>query len=125
MKLHDLGFNEWFIQKLKESGKTDYHIARITSVNKGSYLVRNEGGEVLSELALKYAEAGVDALEINLSCPHSDPDDRGKTCVPAQDPDVLKNVIQGIKSKLHTRKFDGCPPVPAPERHNQFPTGCI
>jgi len=51
MELYDLGFNEWFIQKLKESGKTDYHVARITSVNKGSYLVRNEGGEVLSELA--------------------------------------------------------------------------
>ncbi len=51
MKLHDLGFNEWFIQKLQESGKTDYHVARITSVNKGSYLARNEGSEVLAELA--------------------------------------------------------------------------
>jgi ribosome biogenesis GTPase len=51
MELYDLGFNEWFIQKLSESGKTDYQIARITSVNKGSYLVRHENGEVLSELA--------------------------------------------------------------------------
>ena len=51
MKLQNLGFNEWFIQKLNESGKTDCHIARITSVNKGNYLVRNEDGEVLSELA--------------------------------------------------------------------------
>ena len=51
MKLHDLGFNEWFIQRLNESGKTDYRLARITSVNKGSYLSRNEDGEVLSELA--------------------------------------------------------------------------
>jgi len=51
MELYDLGFNEWFIQKLSESGKTDYHIARITSVNKGSYLVRHEDSEVLSELA--------------------------------------------------------------------------
>ena len=51
MKLHDLGFNEWFIQRLNESSKTDYRLARITSVNKGSYLTRNEDGEVLSELA--------------------------------------------------------------------------
>ena len=51
MELHDLGLNEWFIQRLSESGKTDYRIARITSVNKGSYLVRNEDSEVLSELA--------------------------------------------------------------------------
>jgi len=51
MELQDLGFNEWFMQRLSESGKTDYRIARITSVNKGSYLVRNEDSEVLSELA--------------------------------------------------------------------------
>ncbi|MFC1907324.1 ribosome small subunit-dependent GTPase A [Chloroflexota bacterium] len=51
MKLHELGFNDWFIQRLNESGNTDYRLARITSVNKGNYLVRNEDGEVLSELA--------------------------------------------------------------------------
>ena len=51
MKLRDIGFNEWFIQKLSESGKTNYRVARITSVNRGSYLVRNENSEVLAELA--------------------------------------------------------------------------
>ncbi|MFC2056737.1 ribosome small subunit-dependent GTPase A [Chloroflexota bacterium] len=51
MELHELGFNDWFIHRLNESGKTDYSLARITSVNKGGYLVRNEGSEVLSELA--------------------------------------------------------------------------
>jgi len=51
MELHDLGFNEWFLQRLNESGKTDYRLARIASVNKGSYLVRNEDGEARSELA--------------------------------------------------------------------------
>ena len=50
MKLYDLGFNEWFKQRLNESSKTEYRLARITSVNKGSYLTRNEDGEVLSEL---------------------------------------------------------------------------
>ncbi|MFC2003851.1 ribosome small subunit-dependent GTPase A [Chloroflexota bacterium] len=51
MKLHELGFNEWFVQRLNEYGKTDYRLARITSVNKGSYLITNEVGEVISELA--------------------------------------------------------------------------
>jgi len=51
MKLSNLGFNEWFIQSLNEPVKTDYRIARIISVNKGSYLVRNEDGEVMAELA--------------------------------------------------------------------------
>jgi len=63
MKLHDLGFNEWFIQKLKESGKTDYHIARITSVNKGSYLVRSEGSEVFSELAGEFVFSAESRLQ--------------------------------------------------------------
>ena len=63
MELYDLGFNEWFIQKLNESEKTDYSLARITTVNKDSYLVRNEYGEVISELAGEFiysAESIVD-----------------------------------------------------------------
>jgi len=51
MKLQTLGFNDWFEQRYKEYNKPAQKIGRITSVNKGSYLVRNENGEVLSELA--------------------------------------------------------------------------
>ncbi len=51
MELQTLGFNDWFKQRQKESSKPDHSIARITAVNKGSYLVRNEHSEVLSELA--------------------------------------------------------------------------
>ena len=50
MELVDLGFNSWFSQKLTESGKSGYHIARVTSVNKGGYIVRNEDREVFAEL---------------------------------------------------------------------------
>jgi len=50
MELADLGFNAWFSRKLNESGKSGYHIARVTSVNKGGYVVRNEDGEVFAEL---------------------------------------------------------------------------
>ncbi len=63
MELQDLGFNEWFIQRLNESGKTDNCIARITLVNKSSYLVRNEGGEVLSELAGEFAFSAESRLQ--------------------------------------------------------------
>jgi len=50
MELPDLGFNDWFQQKQKELGKHNYDVARVTAVNRDSYLVRNEKGEVLSEL---------------------------------------------------------------------------
>ncbi len=63
MKLHNLGFNEWFIQKLQESGKTDHRVARVTSVNKGSYLVRNEDSEVLAELAGEFIYSAESKLQ--------------------------------------------------------------
>lgn len=51
MELQTLGFNDWFKQRQKEPGKPDYSVARITAVNKGSYIVRNEHCEVTAELA--------------------------------------------------------------------------
>jgi len=51
MELQALGFNAWFKQKQKKLDKPDCSVARITAVNKGSYLVRNEHREVLGELA--------------------------------------------------------------------------
>ncbi len=51
MELQALGFNDWFKQKQKKHGKPDCSVARITAVNKGSYLVRNEHCEALGELA--------------------------------------------------------------------------
>ena len=51
MELQALGFNDWFKRRHKESSKPDHSIARITAVNKGHYLVRNEHSEVLAEVA--------------------------------------------------------------------------
>jgi ribosome biogenesis GTPase len=65
MKIRDLGFDEWFTQKLNESSDTDYCIARITSVNKGSYLVRGEDSEVLAELTGEF----IHSAESNLHYP--------------------------------------------------------
>jgi len=53
MELLDLGFNGWFQQRQKEYDKPDHSLARVTAVNKGGYLVRNEHDEVLAELAGK------------------------------------------------------------------------
>lgn len=51
MKLSELGFSEWFVRRLDELGETQYSVARVTSVSKGSFLLRNENGEILSELS--------------------------------------------------------------------------
>ncbi len=47
----DLGFNAWFQDKLEEADKPGYNVARVTAVNKDSYLVRNEMGEVFAEIS--------------------------------------------------------------------------
>ncbi len=54
MELQDLGFDEWFQDKLKEYGVNSYDIARITAVNRDNYLVRNENVEVLAELSGRF-----------------------------------------------------------------------
>lgn len=51
MELLDLGFNNWFQQKLKESDKPGYSVSRVTAVNRDSYLVKNENKEVMAELS--------------------------------------------------------------------------
>ena len=51
MELLDLGFTDWFKHKQKEYDKLGHSVGRVTAVNKGGYLVRNEHSEVLAELA--------------------------------------------------------------------------
>jgi len=51
MGLRELGFDPWFQEKQKELKGPDFSIARVTAVNRDSYLVRNENSEVLAELA--------------------------------------------------------------------------
>jgi len=51
MELLTLGFGDWFQQKLNETAKPGYSVARVTAVNRDNYVVRNEAGEVLAELS--------------------------------------------------------------------------
>ena len=51
MELKELGFDQRFQEKQKELQKPDCSVARVTAVNRDSYLIRNENCEVLAELA--------------------------------------------------------------------------
>jgi len=63
MKLSDLGFDSWFEAYVNDMRQEDQSIARISAVDRGSYLIRNETGEVPAELAGKfyfYVESSVE-----------------------------------------------------------------
>ena len=50
MKLSNLGFDEWFEANAAQFLLEDDGIARVSAVDRGSYLIRNESGEVPAEL---------------------------------------------------------------------------
>ena len=53
MKLSDLGFDQWFEAHATPSSEGDCGIARVSAVDRGSYLIRNESREVPAELSGK------------------------------------------------------------------------
>jgi ribosome biogenesis GTPase len=55
MKLSNLGFDQWFEAHAAEFRLDDSGIARVSAVDRGSYLLRNESGEVPAELAGKFS----------------------------------------------------------------------
>lgn len=62
-ELENLGFNQWFQEKREALREPDLRIARVTEVNRDSWLVRNEDSEVLAELtgSLMFStESGMD-----------------------------------------------------------------
>ena len=63
MELRDLGFDQWFQEKHPELQLPHGRVARVTAVNRDSYLVRNEDSEVLAEVTgnlLFSAESSLD-----------------------------------------------------------------
>jgi ribosome biogenesis GTPase len=50
MRLQDLGFDDWFRTKLKDCDDHNHSIARVTAVDRDSYIVRNESQEIPAEL---------------------------------------------------------------------------
>lgn len=53
MELKDLGFNEWFKEKLSNLDNSNFTIARVTRVEKDRYLIRNGDSEIFAELTGK------------------------------------------------------------------------
>ena len=53
-KLSDMGFDDWFEAHAAELRQEDQGIARVSAVDRGAYLVRNEQREVSAELSGKF-----------------------------------------------------------------------
>lgn len=63
MELQDLGFDQWFQEQQHKLQLPHGRAARVTAVNRDSYLVRNEHGEAFAEVTgslLFSAESGLD-----------------------------------------------------------------
>jgi ribosome biogenesis GTPase / thiamine phosphate phosphatase len=63
MELEKLGFDDWYRGKLSQSKRPDCSPARVTAVDRDSYLIRNETDEIRAELAGNFlftAESGSD-----------------------------------------------------------------
>jgi ribosome biogenesis GTPase len=54
MKLSDLGFNQWFEAHVGSMPQRGRHIARVTTVDRGGYLIRTEHREIPAELAGRF-----------------------------------------------------------------------
>jgi ribosome biogenesis GTPase / thiamine phosphate phosphatase len=54
MNLRNLGFDEWFEAQIGGLPQPGHHLARVTTVDRGGYLVRTERGEIPAELAGRF-----------------------------------------------------------------------
>jgi dihydroorotate dehydrogenase (NAD+) catalytic subunit len=75
----------------------------------------NPGTDLAGEychLALAYAKAGVDGVELNLSCPHLDPVEKELTVVPAQDGRLVGELVRAVKSGLASAGYPDCLVIP-------------
>lgn len=53
MNLDELGFSNWFQEKIDFTKLNEYKIARVIAVNKDSYIIKNEKNDVIAELTGK------------------------------------------------------------------------
>jgi len=64
MGLIDFGFDEWFAAHTTELSLDGCGFARVSAVDRGSYLLRNESGDVPAELAGKLTYEMADPLDL-------------------------------------------------------------
>ncbi len=60
----DLGFDQWFQAQVSDLGQESHGLARIAAVDRGSYLIRNEFGEIPAELAGKFYFQAASPLDL-------------------------------------------------------------
>ena len=85
------------MQELARSGQEGVHSGR-----RGPRVIINIGGSTdeLVELTKRFCAAGVDALEVNLSCPNVAHGTRSST-----DPELTENVIAAVKAEANVPVF--------------------
>ena len=85
------------MQELARSGQEGPHSGR-----RGPRVIINIGGstEELVELTKRFCAAGVDALEVNLSCPNVAHGTRSST-----DPELTESVIAAVKAEANVPVF--------------------
>ena len=64
MKLEDLGFSDWFHQKWGESRLPECSMARVITVNKDNYIIRNPQAEVAAEVTGKLMYGAQSSLDL-------------------------------------------------------------
>jgi len=64
MKLEDIGFDDWFQEQQPALQIADCSVARVTAVNRDSYLVRNETSEVQAEVTGNLLYAAESSLDL-------------------------------------------------------------
>ena len=53
VKIEQLGFNKWFLDRVDPAKLIDHHIARVITVNKDSYTINDGNGDVSAEVTGK------------------------------------------------------------------------
>jgi len=64
MRLQDLGYNDWFRERLKELGADETHVARIIAVDRDRYVVGSSIGAVPAEASGKLLHGAGDPEEM-------------------------------------------------------------
>jgi ribosome biogenesis GTPase len=64
VNLRDLGFNNWFREKLSKSDYTEKDLARIIAVNKDNYIIKNSETELLAEITGKVIYGAESSLDL-------------------------------------------------------------
>jgi ribosome biogenesis GTPase len=63
MKLEELGYSHWFKSKIDPTKLIEHQIARVVTVNKDSYIIRNEKKDVFAEVTGKFIFNAVSPLD--------------------------------------------------------------